>query len=395
VNVLVLHSELGVLRGGGENFTRNLFTAFARRGHRVSAAFVTNRRGDYPIALPGTIKPIPIRGWWSRNFGKQTLSAIGRRVPVDCWFRPFWNRVQEGISWRVSDWHARRFQRRVQREIAPLWIDFDSVYVHGDVRLASEVARYKPTVLRLPGPVSAEMKPLLDRIQAVCANGDALVRIREFLGHHAIELPVGIDVDIFTAGSSSIRAQLGWSDNHFVIGYAGRLSHIKGVDILTAAFRQIINKNQNFRLLIVGDGEEQRPIKAELSREIAAGLVHLEPGVEHERLCDWYRAMSLMVMPSRYENFSNSVLEALACGTPFLGADVGGNRMIAQCGVGWLFESGSFSSLAAQIEAVFQDKPEREARGTLARQYVKNHHLWSASAERLEQVLQRLVEQSR
>jgi glycosyltransferase involved in cell wall biosynthesis len=239
------------------------------------------------------------------------------------------------------------------------------------------------------------MKPLLDRIQAVCANGDALVRIRQFLGHQAIELPVGIDVDLFTTGSSSVRAQLGWCDSHFVIGYAGRLSHIKGVDILTAAFRQIINKNQDFRLLIVGDGEEQRPIKAKLFREIDAGLVHLEPAVEHERLCAWYRAMSLMVMPSRYENFSNSVLEALACGIPFLGADVGGNRMIAQSGVGWLFETESSSSLAAKIEAVFDDRAEREARGILARQYVQSHHLWSATAERLEQVLARLVEPDR
>ncbi len=380
-----------MLRGGGENFTRNLFTAFARRGHRVSAAFVTNRRGEYPIAIPEAIKPIPIRGWWSRNLGKQTLSAIGRRVPVDNGFRPFWNRVQEGISWRVSDWHARRFQRRVQRELASQWMGFDSVYVHGDVRLASEIARYRPTVLRLPGPVSAEMKPLLDQIQAVCANGDALARIKEFLGDHAIELPVGIDVDLFNAGSSTVRAQLGWSENHFVIGYAGRLSHIKGVDILASAFRQLAGKNQNFRLLIVGDGEEQGPIKAGLSREIAAGLVHLEPGVEHERLTAWYRAMSLMVMPSRYENFSNSVLEALACGTPVLGADVGGNRMIAQCGVGWLFETGSSTALAAKIEALFEERAGRAVHATLARQYVESHHLWSATADRLEQLLERLL----
>src|SRR5258708_32145532 len=39
MKVLVLHSELGVLRGGGENFTRNLFAAFAERGHSVAAAF--------------------------------------------------------------------------------------------------------------------------------------------------------------------------------------------------------------------------------------------------------------------------------------------------------------------------------------------------------------------
>ena len=146
--------------------------------------------------------------------------------------------------------------------------------------LAGKIARYRPTILRLPGPVSEDLEPVLRDIHAVCANGDALLRVREFLDDHVIELPVGIDVDLFTAGSSSVRAQLGWSDSDFVIGYVGRLSHIKGVDILTAAFRQLIKKNQKFRLLIVGHGDQQRSIRVELSREIDAGLVHLEPGVE-------------------------------------------------------------------------------------------------------------------
>ena len=42
MKVLVLHSELGVLWGGGETFTTSLFVAFARRGHRVTAAFVAD-----------------------------------------------------------------------------------------------------------------------------------------------------------------------------------------------------------------------------------------------------------------------------------------------------------------------------------------------------------------
>jgi hypothetical protein len=42
MKILVLHSELGVLRGGGENFTRNVFVAFAERGHDVSAAFIAD-----------------------------------------------------------------------------------------------------------------------------------------------------------------------------------------------------------------------------------------------------------------------------------------------------------------------------------------------------------------
>src|SRR5438876_9144538 len=81
VKVLILHSELGVLRGGGENFTRNLFVAFAKRGHDVAAAFVANRNSKYLIPLPAHIKPIPIAGWWSRKLGQEFLSSIGSCIP--------------------------------------------------------------------------------------------------------------------------------------------------------------------------------------------------------------------------------------------------------------------------------------------------------------------------
>src|SRR5438105_7344638 len=109
MKVLVLHSELGVLRGGGENVTRNLFPAFAKRGHRVMAAFIADRRGRYPLSLPSDIEPIPIPGWWSRNLGQATLSWISRYIPRESRCRTSWDRVQDALSWRTFAWHRRRF----------------------------------------------------------------------------------------------------------------------------------------------------------------------------------------------------------------------------------------------------------------------------------------------
>src|SRR6266849_8834336 len=161
MKVLVLHSELGVLRGGGENVTRNLFPAFAERGHRVMAAFVANWRGRYPLPLPSTIDPIPIAGWWSNNLGQATLSLMSHYIPPKSRFRSTWDRVQEALEWRAFAWHKGRFRRRIENAFARRWDDFDAVYVHGDPILASKVARYRPTVLFLPGPVTSEIESLL------------------------------------------------------------------------------------------------------------------------------------------------------------------------------------------------------------------------------------------
>jgi glycosyltransferase involved in cell wall biosynthesis len=386
MKVLVLQSELGVLRGGGENFTRNLFTAFAERGHLISAAFFSDNRGQYPIPLPATVEPIPIPVWSSANLGQETLASIGRYISNENTRRK-WDRVKEALSWRTGRWHRSRFRRKVELKFADRWKEFDVVYVHGNSLLASQVARYRPTVLRLPGPVTAELEPVLRRVQAVCANGDAFAQIRCFLGDHATELPIGVDTDVFKPGITSVRNDLGWNGQHRVIGYVGRLLHLKGTDILAAAFRRISKAVPMVRLLIVGKGPEEDYIRSVLASEISSGFVHLEPDINHSQLAQWYRAMDLLVMPSRYENFSNAVVEAMACGIPFLAADVGGNKIMAKSGSGWVFESGSISALSVSLDKILAMDGELKARGRIGVDYVRRLHNWSSSAERLEQII--------
>lgn len=387
MKVLILHSELGVLRGGGENFTRNLFSAFARRGHEVTAAFVADRNSRYPIPLPANITPIPLAGYWSTDLGQATLSSLGRYLAFQGRPKASWNRLQEVIHWRTFRWHNRRFQRRVESEFARRWGDFDAVYVHGDVRLASDVAQHRPTVLRLPGPVSAELAPTMRTIHAVCANGDALRRIRAFLGDEALELPIGLDRERFSPGSTAIRSSLGWTELHRVVGYVGRLTYVKGIDLLAAAFHEISPLMTDVRLLIIGRGETEKGLRSILRRELDQGLVHIEADVHHDGLPEWYRAINLLVMPSRYENFSNAILEAMACGVPFLASDVGGNRILAETGAGWLFEPGSVSSLSARLLMILGNCVEMRACGNIGAGYVRTYHSWAASAECLEKIM--------
>src|ERR1044071_3048872 len=115
MKVLVLQSELGVLWGGGENFTRNLFAAFVERGHRVIAAFVADHRGNYQIPLPSGIEPVPIPGWWSRDLGQASISLVGKRLLFRKSFTPKWEYLQKALSWRAIKWHDRRFQRSIER----------------------------------------------------------------------------------------------------------------------------------------------------------------------------------------------------------------------------------------------------------------------------------------
>jgi glycosyltransferase involved in cell wall biosynthesis len=235
--------------------------------------------------------------------------------------------------------------------------------------------------------VAPELAPALRAVHTVCANGDALQSVRAFLGDHAVELPIGLDTEIFAPGQSSIRSALGWDASHFVVGYVGRLTHLKGVDLLAAAFREVARDAPEARLLLIGVGEEERHIRTVLANEFARALVHVEPGIDHEELPAWYRAMDLMVMPSRYENHSNALLEAMGCGLPFLVSNVGGNQKLGESGAGWLFEPGSAQDLSRSLRQILPNRAEAKERGEVARRSVRDHYSWAASAESVEELI--------
>jgi glycosyltransferase involved in cell wall biosynthesis len=390
MRILALHAEFGTLRGGGESFSRNLFAALVARGHHIKVAFTADPLGRYPYAVPSGVAALPIRGWWARSLGQASLSALGRRLAATGTIRDEWDRIQNGLAWRASYWNNRRFQQRIVSRLETTIRDADVVYVHSNPFLASEVSRLRPTILRLPGPLTAESLPVLRNIHAVCANGDALMRIRSFLGETAIELPVGLDHRRFAPGPSAIRSSLGWAAAHKVVGYAGRLSRIKGIDVLARGFQQFAEGRSDIRLLVVGSGEEENNLRAVLKPEIARGLVHFTGDVPHEKLAEWYRAMDLFVMPSRYENYSNAILEALACGVAFVGSNVGGNRVLYETGGGWLFEPDSPASLAMVLDQALSDPHQRRARGDRGRAHVSVYN-WTATSLRFEAIVHDLL----
>ena len=297
-------------------------------------------------------------------------------------------RVMGSMDWRGARWHDRRFQRRIEKEFAARWKEFDAVYVHSNAELAAEVSKHRPTVLRLPGPATAEQASLLRALPVVCANGDVLVRTKSLIGEEVVELPVGLDFTAFSPAGDSVRASLGWTNTHKVIGYVGRLTRLKGLDLLAEAFHQIAAAFPEARLILIGRGEEEGSVRHVLAKEIADGRVHLVPSLTSAELGSWYRAMDVFVLPSRYENFSNALLEAAACGAPFIASDVGGNRMLQSSGCGLLFKPGSADDLVRRMREFFADMEASRTRSLAFSRVVRERYDWNASADRMEWILQ-------
>lgn len=88
-----------------------------------------------------------------------------------------------------------------------------------------------------------------------------------------------------------------------------------------------------------------------------ADVVRFCPPVGQERLADWFRAASVLVMPSYSESFGLVAIEAQAAGTPVLAAAVGGLPVAVRDGVTGFLVDGHDPAAYARVLRRFADEP--------------------------------------
>lgn len=137
----------------------------------------------------------------------------------------------------------------------------------------------------------------------------------------------------------SAKARLGF-DNSQLFMFVGRLDPKKRIKEFLELWAEIFSESgaaPRARLVIVGAGPEEEPVRAAIASLGLAGSVTLA-GAQRD-LLPYYQAADVFVLPSIAEGLSNSMLEAMACGLAVLASRVGGARDAIVPGVnGSLFD---------------------------------------------------------
>ncbi|MDP2233385.1 MAG: glycosyltransferase, partial [Actinomycetota bacterium] len=187
---------------------------------------------------------------------------------------------------------------------------------------------------------------------------------------------MGIDDELF-APDAHAREKLHIEPGTRVVLYAGNLVPTKGVDVLAEAFFALLDQGLADRLVLVGDGPLAKDIAARVDAN-AVSFEHADPtdrvtltGRLHQRdLARWMAAADVFVLPSRAEGLGLVLLEAMACGTPCVGSDVGGiPEVLATPSCGALAPAEDPAALAdaiAQVLATGKDSYEAACRAQAA-----------------------------
>ncbi len=142
--------------------------------------------------------------------------------------------------------------------------------------------------------------------------------------------------------------------NQKIILYAGRLSYLKGVDILLNAAK-IYEQQKNIITIIAGNGALLKDLKKQ-AKELDLKNVYFVGHKSQKALKKLYNVSDVFAIPSRQEAFGLVGVEALACGLPVVSTSTGGMKDFVNENVGILLKSEDPTELADALLYVINNK---------------------------------------
>jgi glycosyltransferase involved in cell wall biosynthesis len=186
------------------------------------------------------------------------------------------------------------------------------------------------------------------------------------------------------------RLELGLADGEIAVGAVGRLEPQKRFDLLLKAIADTRSRWPNLRLLIAGDGSAATSLGRmiqDLNLQDSCRLIGHCPDVAR-----FHHALDLFVQSSDYEGTPNSVLEAMALGTPIVATDAGGTSELVVDGVhGLVVHCGSASVISAAIEQALNDPAGTQARTLAARVRIERELSFERRMQRVEGIYRDLL----
>ena len=174
--------------------------------------------------------------------------------------------------------------------------------------------------------------------------------------------------------------------------FLGRLSPIKGPDLLLEAFARILPRHPAARLILAGpDAGLRRALERRIGELKLQDAVQLTGNVTGQDKLELLAAADCLVVPSRQEAMSLVVLEAGLLGTPALITDQCGFEALAAADGGAIV-GASVTALEAGLERMLAQDAALPARGANLRRLVLDHYTWSHLAERAWGLFQVLIE---
>ncbi|MFV1980932.1 MAG: glycosyltransferase [Rhodothermia bacterium] len=368
----VTYLTTGLRLGGAEIQMSNLASGFVKRGWRVIVVSMlpTESPLDNRLTASGvTVVSLNMRPWVPNPIAVSKLAGMLRDSATDVLHS---HMVKANILGRL----ARKLTR------VPVQISTAHNTIEGG-RWVQWAYRLTDSMADMTTNVSRRAVDRYIEIRAVPADRIRLVRN-------------GLDVSQFEQdleGRRSCREELGLASS-FVWIAVGRLAPAKDYGNMLDAFKAVVSRRSDARLLIVGDG----PLEAEIAKKVKTlGLTEsvLTLG-ERTDVPALMNAADAYVMSSAWEGAPIVLLEASASRLPIVATDVGGNSELVVHGeTGLVVQPHDPAALGDTMIRIMAASPEDRAEmGRAGRERTENEFGLEAILDQWETMYVELLTQT-
>jgi len=320
--------------------------------HCVSSYKIKN----WPPFLDADV--LNIHGAHTNYFSYLALKGMSRRKPIICTMHDMWHLTGHcSQSYECQRWRTGCGRCPHLETYPPVGRDATAI----EWKLKRRTYRKSNLTFVAPSRWLADM----------CRDGITQ-------GSDIRQIPNAVDETIYTPfDKAKCRAELGVPPDKHVIMFISVAIHAKakGGDLLAAALAALPEQlKRNSVLLVMGEKSE------EFARNVGIPAISLGYVKEDAEKAVAYSAADVIVQPSRAENQSLVILEAMSCGTPIVAFDVGGNAELVNdgpCGIICLPEDST--SLSQAIASILENQSmrhdfARNAREAILRRYTLRQH---------------------
>lgn len=285
------------------------------------------------------IAPVPWFPFRSRMFGRYAKHAAAAREEMRRGLEVRYPRYlmlpKLGVPLQAASM-AHAAWPEIARMSSGGWVPdlIDGQYLYPDGVAAAMVAQrlrrpFVMTALGTDANVLAKLPATSKRILWAAERAAAIVAVSSGLkdalvavGVEADKITVlrnGVDLQVFGPREpEAARLRLGLADGP-LLACVGNLVAEKGQALAV----EMLCHLPGHRLLLVGEGPERAALES-MGRALGVGArMSFMASMPQRDLCDVYSVADALLLPSTREGWPNVVLEAMACGTPVVGSDVG------------------------------------------------------------------------
>lgn len=330
-----------------------------------------------------------------------------------------WRRVRNMVVFMIRAWWLGRKLPRLISEISkPDVVIGSSVHLlavfaaywvakHHKAKFVMEVRDLWPQTIVDMGEMSAR-HPIVKVLQALekflYHRAERIIilgpQMKGYISAYGVSekkiawIPNGVDLLRFDSGIKEEASHEG-----FCVMYLGAHGQANALDVIIKAAKIIQDQDfQEIKFVLVGDGPEKPRLMA-LARELGLNNVEFRESVPKAKvsqiLSEAYATVFTLndLLLYRYGISLNKLYDYLAAGKPLILAGNPVNNPVEESRCGLTVPPRSPDALAEAVIKLYQmPKEEREAMGRRGREYVEKYHDIRKLAERLEGILEEVLE---